>query len=198
MPSAMNASANAARPRARPRATARGRRRCTCPARGTAGHGSRTPATCRAAARRAAPQLEHVPRELEVEERALPLLVLRRRRQHVVAWRAVSVRATSITTRSSSAAARRHALAVGQRVGGVGGLDSIARKRSGWSARISSGITLQGTSPVTSRWPRDRRDRLGIVRARAAAAGQRCDPGVQVHAAGNAEVAGEQHDNFSR
>ena len=61
---------------------------------------------------------------------------------------------TSITSTKSSARERfAHPGAVGDRVGRVAGLDDHRPEAVGWSVRISSGITLHGTSPPKIRSP---------------------------------------------
>ena len=62
--------------------------------------------------------------------------------------------ATSITTTSSSAskASRIRALSASEWIG-LALSTSAARKRFGWSVRISSGMAFDGISPAMMRWP---------------------------------------------
>ena len=63
----------------------------------------------------------------------------------------------------------------------------MARKRSGWSVRISSGIALQGIRPVMMRCPPTGETRLSLR-----AADQLAEVRAEIHRAGPAEVAGER------
>ena len=57
------------------------------------------------------------------------------------------------TTKSSASIARRIAALSATECAGLPDSTIIARKRSGWSVRISSGITLHGTRPPKMRAP---------------------------------------------
>ena len=135
-------------------------------------------------------QVEHVARELEVEERRLVLLELRRRRQHVVgqAGRLGHEHVDHDDELEASIASRIRCESASEWAGLPVSTIS-ARNRSGWSVRISSGITLHGISPAMIRDAGDRGDgRLPAPRGRASADERR----RRVLRAGLAEVAGEQ------
>ncbi len=143
-------------PARRPRAARRGRRRCRRRARAPAarwisGSGSVPGSGSRIGAR----SWNDVLRELEREERRLPLLVLRRRR---AARSRRSARSRSSRRRSPrrSRARRAPRACAGCRPASAPGCalsTIIARNRLGWSVRISSGITALGMRPVMMRWP---------------------------------------------
>ena len=133
------------------------------------------------------PKVKGVVRELEIEERRLGLLVLTRRGQHIVASRAVSVIATSMTTISSSdSKAARHAAESASEWAGLLLSTIIARKRSGWSVRISSGHRVARYQPAEDRRAGDR-GAADIARV----AEQRSERRMQVLPTTFGEVAGQ-------
>ena len=136
-------------------------------------------------------QVERVARELEVEERRLGLLELARGRQDVVGEaRGLGHRDVDHDDEVERLERLAHAPESASECAGLMLSTIIARKRSGWSVRISSGMTLHGMRPPITGAP------VTGVRPTRGPAEQRAEPRVQVLAAGLGEVAGEDPEQL--